>query len=404
MSPGTILPPGWKWLALSEIALINPPRQPDIPYGPDTPVTFVPMSGVSDDTGTIAWPETRPLDAVSKGYTYFEEGDVLFAKITPCMQNGKHAIARELVNGFGFGTTEFHVIRPGDTVTPDWIHRFLRQPWLLEEATRHFRGAVGQQRVPKEFLQNLSIPLPPRAEQKRIVGVLNDQMAAVERAKKAAAERLEAAQALREALLETMFDSTESLEWPEKRISDVCAISSRQVDPRLDEYKDLPHVNGENIESGSGRILYLKSSAELGMRSGKYLFRQGDVLYSKLRPYLRKATWVNFDGLCSADMYPLTPIPSKVTKEFLSLVLLSSQFTKYADEESKRSRMPKLNRQQLMRWKQRIPPIDQQVAIVNRLNSQQQFVDSVKRDTQAAIAEIEAMPSALLRRAFSGEV
>ena len=101
------LPPVWKWANLSSIALINPPRRRDIPYAPDTPVTFVPMQSVSEDTGAIAWPEMRPLADVSKGYTYFEEGDVLFAKITPCMQNGKHAIACDLANGFGFGTTEF---------------------------------------------------------------------------------------------------------------------------------------------------------------------------------------------------------------------------------------------------------------------------------------------------------
>ena len=276
-------------------------------------------------------------------------------------------------------------------VLSDWLYYCLQ---ALELASLANIQALPS--IKAIVVKGTSIPLPPLADQKRIVGVLNEQMAAV--------ERLEAAQALREALLERVFDSSEALAWPETTISDLCVISSRQVDPRLKEYKDLPHVNGENIESGSGRILYLKSSAELGMRSGKYLFRKGDVLYSKLRPYLRKATVADFDGLCSADMYPLTPIASRVTKEFLSLVLLTSKFTEYADGESKRSRMPKLNRKQLMRWKQRIPPISRQRAIVERLNSQRQYADAVKRDTEETIAEIEAMPSALLRRAFSGEV
>ena len=159
------LPPGWEWAKLSEVAHINPRKSSHIPFAPDTPTTFVPMESVDGETGTIASPETRPLIEVSKGYTYFEEGDVLFAKITPCMQNGKHAIARDLINGMAFGTTEFHVVRPGTRVTADWVHKFLRQPSVLAEATRHFRGAVGQQRVPKEFLVNLSIPLPPLPEQ-----------------------------------------------------------------------------------------------------------------------------------------------------------------------------------------------------------------------------------------------
>ena len=163
------------------------------------------MESVSEQTGTIASSKTRPLKEVAKGYTYFEEGDVLFAKITPCMQNGKHAIARDLINGIGFGTTEFHVVRPGGLVTSDWVHRFLRQPTVSAEATRHFRGAVGQQRVPKEFLMNLVIPLPPLAEQKSIVAVLNEQMAAVEHAKKAAEQQLAEIGAMTPALLRRAF-------------------------------------------------------------------------------------------------------------------------------------------------------------------------------------------------------
>ena len=199
------LPPGWKWARLSEVTRINPRKSSYIPHLPDTPTTFVPMESVNGDTGTIASPETRPLSEVSKGYTYFEEDDVLFAKITPCMQNGKHAIARDLINGMGFGTTEFHVVRPGSQVTSDWVHRFLRQPSVLEEATRYFRGAVGQQRVPKEFLVNLAIPLPPLSEQKRIVTILNEQLAAVERAKKATEQQLGKIEALPPALLRRAF-------------------------------------------------------------------------------------------------------------------------------------------------------------------------------------------------------
>ena len=132
--------------------------------------------------------------------------------------------------------------------------------------------------------------LPPLAEQKRIVAILNDQLAAAQAVRTAAEERLEAARELRQAFSKAVLESTEALTWTEKTIGDVRSISARQVDPKLDEYRDLPHVNGENIEAGTGRILYLKSSAELGMRSGKYLFKKGDVLYSKLRPYLTPTT------------------------------------------------------------------------------------------------------------------
>ena len=195
------LPPGWRRVKLGDVAIINPRRRSSIPYPPDTPTTFVPMASVKEDAGGLETPLLRPLAEVAKGYTYFEEGDVLFAKITPCMQNGKHAIARPLKNGFGFGTTEFHVIRPGEELTPEWIHLFVRQPTVLKNAAKHFRGAVGQQRVPKEFLAGLVIPLPPLDEQKRIVAQLNEQMAVATKARKAAEELLDDARALPNAFL-----------------------------------------------------------------------------------------------------------------------------------------------------------------------------------------------------------
>ena len=163
------------------------------------------MASVSEATGTIALPEIRFFSEVSKGYTYFEEGDVLFAKITPCMQNGKHTIADKLINGFGFGSTEFHVIRPGNEITSEWIHNIIRQRPVLDEAAKQFRGAVGQQRVPKEFLIELTIPLPPLEEQQRIVAALESETAAADRAKQAAAEAMSGLRELPGALLRRAF-------------------------------------------------------------------------------------------------------------------------------------------------------------------------------------------------------
>jgi len=102
------------------------------------------MAAVDEKTGTIAKPEVVPYKKVAKGYTYFEENDVLFAKITPCMQNGKHVIARNLNDGIGFGTTEFHVLRPNNDILAEWIHFFIRQSYFLQEATAYFTGAVSE--------------------------------------------------------------------------------------------------------------------------------------------------------------------------------------------------------------------------------------------------------------------
>jgi type I restriction enzyme, S subunit len=129
---------------------------------------------VDEIHGTIARPERRSYREVARGFTYFREEDVLFAKITPCMENGKAAIARGLLNGIGFGSTEFHVLRPKSAVMPQWIFAFVRQQSFRTEAEANFTGTAGQQRVPMDFLQRVLILVPPLSEQERIVRILDE--------------------------------------------------------------------------------------------------------------------------------------------------------------------------------------------------------------------------------------
>jgi len=163
------------------------------------------MPAVDDRNGVIARPEEKRYQEVRKGYTFFQEGDVLFAKITPCMQNGKHAIACNLRDGIGFGSTEFHILRPGERVLAGWVHSFLRQSSVLEAATAHFEGSVGQQRVPAEYLRKLQIPLPPVEEQRHLMAVLQAQLAAADEARTAAESQLTVLRTLPAALLRQMF-------------------------------------------------------------------------------------------------------------------------------------------------------------------------------------------------------
>ena len=174
---------------LGEICAINPRVQITKDSAEDMVVSFVPMAAVDERLGTIAVREERPLTDVSKGFTAFEDGDVLFAKITPCMENGKVALARNLTNSIGRGSTEFYVLRPSDRVLSEYIYHFVRQPRFREKAKRHFTGTAGQQRVPKSFMENALVPLPPLAEQRRIADILN-RAARIERLRARAADRL----------------------------------------------------------------------------------------------------------------------------------------------------------------------------------------------------------------------
>ena len=172
---------GWKWVKLGDCCKINPSSNEIKHLSDDIKVTFVPMTAVSEVTGRIEKPEVRLLGEVMKGYTYFREGDVLFAKITPCMENGKAAIAINLVNGIGFGSTEFHVLRPlEDKVISEWIHYYIRQKSFRDEAARNMTGSVGQQRVPVQFMKNVKIPLPSIKRQRKLITYLNKIMKTME--------------------------------------------------------------------------------------------------------------------------------------------------------------------------------------------------------------------------------
>jgi len=163
----------WGLVRLGECCKINPSKS-EVKNLPDNiQVTFVPMTAINENTGKIENPEIRLLGEVRKGYTYFREGDVLFAKVSPCMENGKSAIARGLINGIGFGSTEFHVLRPIKNVCAEWVYFYIRQKRFREEAAKNMTGTVGQRRVPVEFLKKVTIPLPPLDEQKRIVTYLD---------------------------------------------------------------------------------------------------------------------------------------------------------------------------------------------------------------------------------------
>ena len=162
-----LISPKWDNAKLSKVALVNPSGAYK-GQAVDTPISFVPME-VVDETFSEITAMGETTIAQSSGFTKFREGDLLWAKITPCMQNGKSAIARNLTNGLGCGSTEFFVLRPKDErLVIEYLHVILHMKCVRETAMLYFGGSAGQQRVPASFLENLNIPLPPKEKQVEI--------------------------------------------------------------------------------------------------------------------------------------------------------------------------------------------------------------------------------------------
>ena len=165
---------GYPTKKLNDFAIFNPSKSEVSSKRDNLEVSFIEMSSINE-SGYIDYKEDRLLKDVKTGsYKYFAENDIIIAKITPCMENGKCAIATGLTNDIGFGSSEFHVIRVDDEVSSsDYVFAFLNRETIRLEAEKHMTGSSGHRRVPASFYQNLEIPLPGFDEQTKLVNTIN---------------------------------------------------------------------------------------------------------------------------------------------------------------------------------------------------------------------------------------
>jgi type I restriction enzyme, S subunit len=153
---------------------------------------------------------------VKKGYTPFQREDVLFAKITPCMENGKMAVVPELHNGIGFGSTEFHVLRAYEGVGPNFLYYFVSSKSFRYDAEHNMTGAVGQKRVPTPYFEKCSIPLPPTNEQKRIVAKIEELFSELDKGIENLKTAREQLRVYRQAVLKHAFKGKLTAHWREQ--------------------------------------------------------------------------------------------------------------------------------------------------------------------------------------------
>lgn len=208
------LPDGWKELAIEDIAEVNPRvNKSEIPD--DLAVSFVPMPAVETESGAIDVSQERPFSEVKKGFTPFKEGDVLFAKITPCMENGKMAVVPKLKNGYGFGSTEFHVLRPKEGIESKYIYYFVSSRTFRGVAQHNMSGAVGQKRVPTNYLKQHLIPVAPPEQQKRIVAKIEELFSHIDAGIEALKKAKQLLKQYRQSVLKAAVTGELTKEWRE---------------------------------------------------------------------------------------------------------------------------------------------------------------------------------------------
>jgi len=201
------LPKRWKQVQIKEVAEMNPKIPDRENISKQMEVQFLPMKLVEEIINKIHLTEMRRYEDVLKGsYTPFINGDVIFAKVTPCMENGKIAIVDNLKNGIGFGSSEFHVLRAGDKVMSKFIFYYLVQDRFRHEAANEMTGAVGLRRVPKQFIENYSFPLPSLEEQRLIVSELESKLTVCDKIEETISQSLQQAETLRQSILKQAFE------------------------------------------------------------------------------------------------------------------------------------------------------------------------------------------------------
>jgi type I restriction enzyme S subunit len=232
---------------------------------------------------------------------------------------------------------------------------------------------------------------------------IDKSFTAIATAKENAQQNLQNAKELFESYLQNVFENKGDV-WEKKRLDEVCKITSKLIDPKESQYKDLIHIGAGNIVSEKGTLIDLKTAKEENLISGKFLFDESMVLYSKIRPYLKKIVKCEFKGLCSADIYPLVPYKDKMIQSFLYHLLSSNHFTEYAIEGSQRAGMPKVNRKHLFEYSFSLPPIKEQQQIVKKLNSLSAETKKLEGIYQQKINDLEELKKSVLEKAFKGEL
>ena len=329
---------------------------------------------------------------------YIFEGDTLLVS-----EDGANLLARSTpiafpASGKYWVNNHAHILKFDDMTTQRFVELYLDSIPLDEYVT----GAA-QPKLNQQALNSIPIPLPSLSEQQRIVGILDEAFEGIAIAKANAEKNLHNARALFESHLQSVFTQRGN-GWVEKKLRDVCAITSVLVDPRKNEFLDLIHVGAGNIESQTGVFIDLKTARKEALISGKFIFDEKMVLYSKIRPYLMKVARPDFRGLCSADMYPLAPIPDQITRDYLFHLLLNKDFTDYAIQGSARAGMPKVNREHLFEFKFWLPDLKTQKQLADDLDSLAAETQRLSSIYQQKLAALDELKKSLLHQAFSGEL
>ena len=371
---------------------------------------YIGLEHVESWTGRLQNSEDSSANTEGLGVV-FEAGDVLFGKLRPYLAKVF------LADRPGIASTEFLALQ-GVRVEAGFLRYCLVSEPFIGAVVAATYGAK-MPRANWEDIGNLPQVVPPRQEQRAIADFLDRETAKID-ALIAAQERLIAlldekrqatiTHAVTKGLDPNAPMKESGVEWMGKvpqhwgviPLKRCCRIPNGLVDPAVGRYATLSLIAPNHVQSGTGRLLEVETADDQGAISGKYHFAEGTVLYSKIRPALRKACVAPFEGLCSADMYPI--YSTKIRPRLLLYQLLSDYFSSFAILSSDRVAMPKVNRETIGDFPMVVPPSAEQEVIVRYVDEAVAEIDRLGDRSVEVIERLRERRTALITAAVTGQI
>lgn len=386
----------------------------------DSQVSFVPMPNVQEKNNMVSY-DLVPYNQVKKGFTVFKKGDLIWAKITPCMQNGKSCITDNMPTEIGFGSTEFHVIRQrrNDIYMP-FIWSIFSNDDVLKAAQATFSGSAGQQRVPSSFIESFPAVVPEYGIQVAMVKHLEINLTAMNTKIKQANELLacmndfilpilnitmpeyEIKLCSGVKLLDIKNDNTLSADYyhPERMatihmIKSSTALMTKRLSEVIEFHRDIVdssksdfvYLGLAGVESGTGEL-----NGNVESAAGQaFVYQKGDVLYGRLRPYLNKVLYTERDGICSTEFHVMRILDEKtVLPEYLAAIMRTNIILSQTRHMMTGNTHPRISNDDVKNLYIPVPPMAIQRDIVKEVQFRRQKARKLKQQAEQEWAEAKA--------------
>ncbi|MCY3628861.1 MAG: restriction endonuclease subunit S [Bacteroidota bacterium] len=393
---------------------------------PDEFVSFVPMEAIGE-YGSLGLEDVRELTDVYDGYTYFADGDVIIAKITPCFENGKGALAGGLTNGVGFGTTELHVVRPGPKIDRHFLFYVSIAHDFRQLGESKMRGAAGQKRIDESFIKDWMAPLPSLDIQRRIVRFLDEMTTRVDELIEKKRELLDLLAEKRQALITLTVtkdlnpdpgDTTKVSDklsevyqglpsgWSIKRLKYLATYNDDVLPENTDEDMEIDYVEISGVSLSSGIDKIKRMPLGKAPTRARRMVCDGDILISTVRTYLRAITNVDAaspDLIASTGFCVVRPREG-VDSSFLGWAAKSEPFVSEVVSRSAGVSYPAINASELVTISIPCPPLNVQRQIAGFLAEKTGQIDAVTNQIRRSMEYLREYRSALITATVTGQL